>query len=394
MVDVPLKAPFPWHGGKSRVAHVAWKALGNPPNYIEPFVGSCAMLLGRPGGAGKIETVNDIDGGIVNVWRAIAYAPEEVAKWCDWPVSELDLHARHFWLIHRLETLREELRADPKFFCAQTAGWWLWGICQWIGTGWCSPIRLDRDNGSRPHISGNHTGMGVHARGGKKRPNLGNGGQGVHAGKRQLPKLSVTDGAAGVGGVHRKMPKLSVTHGSAGTGGIHSYTGGGHRLPSIGNDRGIHGVSAPPCEEWFLALQGRLRDVRIVCGDWRRVLGTAVLGKNVNVGGRTPTGIFFDPPYDPELRQKNLYAEDDPGISRLVREWCLEHGDDPDLRIALCGYEGEHVMPGWSVHAWKGAKGYASADNDNRTLERIWFSPFCLPLVNAQGSLFEEAAHG
>jgi hypothetical protein len=122
------------------------------------------------------------------------------------------------------------------------------------------------------------------------------------------------------------------------------------------------------------------------------VLGPSVLGKGKNVGGRTPTAIFLDPPYDPELRQKKLYAEDDPDVSRLVREWCLAHGDDRDLRIALCGYEGEHDMPGWECHAWKGAKGYASADNENRTLERIWFSPHCLPLTQVQRSLFGEAS--
>jgi hypothetical protein len=68
-----------------------------------------------------------------------------------------------------------------------------------------------------------------------------------------------------------------------------------------------------------------------------------------------------------------------------------EHGDDPDLRIALCGYEGEHEMPpSWTCHAWKAARGYAAADNENRALERIWFSPHCLPLETAQGSLFLE----
>ncbi len=42
-------------------------------------------------------------------------------------------------------------------------------------------------------------------------------------------------------------------------------------LPSLGNDRGLHGVSAAPCSEWFGLLQARLRRVRVACGDWRRV---------------------------------------------------------------------------------------------------------------------------
>jgi hypothetical protein len=66
----------------------------------------------------------------------------------------------------------------------------------------------------------------------------------------------------------------------------------------------------------------------------------------------------------------------------------VEHGPDPDLRIALCGYEGEHEMPGWTKHAWKAARGYAGESNENRQLERIWFSPHCLPIADAQASLF------
>ncbi len=43
-----LKAPFPWFGGKSRVAHLVWERFGDVGNYVEPFAGSLATLLGRP----------------------------------------------------------------------------------------------------------------------------------------------------------------------------------------------------------------------------------------------------------------------------------------------------------------------------------------------------------
>jgi DNA adenine methylase len=42
----PLRAPFPWFGGKSRAAHLVWAAFGDVPNYVEPFFGSGAVLLG------------------------------------------------------------------------------------------------------------------------------------------------------------------------------------------------------------------------------------------------------------------------------------------------------------------------------------------------------------
>lgn len=89
-----LKAPFTYFGGKGRAAEFIWAGLGNPPNYVEPFFGSGAVLLNRPGGAGKIETINDLDCDVANFWRAVSIDPEGVANALDWPVNECDLHAR------------------------------------------------------------------------------------------------------------------------------------------------------------------------------------------------------------------------------------------------------------------------------------------------------------
>lgn len=41
----PLKAPFPWFGGKSRVAHIVWEYFHDVDNYVEPFAGSGTTLL-------------------------------------------------------------------------------------------------------------------------------------------------------------------------------------------------------------------------------------------------------------------------------------------------------------------------------------------------------------
>jgi D12 class N6 adenine-specific DNA methyltransferase len=57
---VSLKAPFPWFGGKSRVSDLVWSRLGDVPNYVEPFFGSGAVLLGRESEPGT-ETINDLD---------------------------------------------------------------------------------------------------------------------------------------------------------------------------------------------------------------------------------------------------------------------------------------------------------------------------------------------
>ncbi len=51
---VSYQPPFPWFGGKSAVADRVWTALGpDVMNYVEPFCGSCAVLLLRPGGRAK-----------------------------------------------------------------------------------------------------------------------------------------------------------------------------------------------------------------------------------------------------------------------------------------------------------------------------------------------------
>jgi hypothetical protein len=84
--------------------------------------------------------------------------------------------------------------------------------------------------------------------------------------------------------------------------------------------------------------------------------------------------VLLDPPYS---QTKAVYAKDCPSIASTVRAWCVENGDTPKLRIALCGHVGEHESLeslGWSVETWKKYGGYQGADNR----ERIWFSPHCL----------------
>lgn len=167
----PLKigqdAPFPWFGGKRRVASIVWQALGDVSGYVEPFAGSLAVMLRRPSPAG-VETVNDKDAFIANFWRAVSYAPEEVARYADSPVNETDLFARHLWLVNTGRERIAALEADPEFYDAKVAGWWVWGVCCWIGSGWCSgggPWKL-------PHLG--DPGQGVN----RKLPHLGNPGRG------------------------------------------------------------------------------------------------------------------------------------------------------------------------------------------------------------------------
>jgi len=321
-----LKAPFPWFGGKRRVADIVWRHFGNVANYVEPFAGSLAVLLARPTAPG-IETINDMDCYVANFWRALSHDPEQVASFADWPVNEADLQARHKWLIEQ-EAFRARMKADPDYYDAKIAGWWVWGLCSWIGDGWCHA-----ESAQLPHLG---WGQGVN------RKNLGDAGRGIN---RKLPHLGWGQG------VNRK------------------------NLGDAGRD----------LAGYFEQLADRLRRVRVACGDWSRVTGGGVIDH------KGLTGVFLDPPY---ASARNMtYSADSTTVAHDVREWAIANGDNPMLRIALCGYEGEHAMPeSWHVVEWKASGGYgAQASNqarENADKERIWFSPHCIISTVCQPRLF------
>jgi hypothetical protein len=428
-----LRAPFPYFGGKRRVAPIVWARLGNVPNYVEPFAGSLATLLARPAEfPPRVETVNDVDCYLSNFWRALKADPDAVASYADYPVNEADLHARHLWLVTQARENVERVKTDPDFYDAKVAGWWVWGQCLWIGSGWCAEPTWSgranagrRDRGihtathqQRPDLSGQSS-RGLHTRNGdtsqqKRRPQLtndqgvivlaqpspggppqkrmigpGNGqGTGVHSQRAGTPGWKKRPAASRDGhsnGVHRWQGG-----GQGGGSGVHSPTLTKQQVPDMSGSRGatgrgIHAVGKSDALYAYLAqLADRLRRVRVCCGDWTRVLTPSV---TTYIG---VTGVFLDPPYS--HTERSICYSEDHDISADVRAWALEHGADPKFRIALCGYEGEHTMPdSWECVPWKAHGGYSRSARGraNRDRERIWFSPHCL---KAEPPLFAEAA--
>jgi DNA adenine methylase len=69
---------FGWYGGK--YSHLDWllPLLPECHHYCEPFAGSAAVLLNRPPSA--IETYNDLDGEVVNFFRALREQGEELTR--------------------------------------------------------------------------------------------------------------------------------------------------------------------------------------------------------------------------------------------------------------------------------------------------------------------------
>jgi len=344
---------------------MVWQALGDVPNFVEPFAGSLAVLLNRPHPPG-IETVNDLDAFLVNVFRALQADASAVAGWCDFPVNEAQLHAVHTWLVGQRETFTARLMGDPDYYDVTIAGRWLYGICCWIGGGWCSgkgPWQsVEGDEGYRQIVHVGSNGRGVH----RQLVHLGDTGMGVH---RQLVPL----GTKGMG-VHRQLPHLGDTGRGVKRSNVH--------LGSRSAGQGVHKSSLDfqTLRDWFAALETRLRRVRVCCGDWTRVLGPSV------TYGHGMTGVLLDPPYAlEEDRDMSLYREDSGTVAHDVRAWCLANGDNPFLRIVLCGYAGTHdalLAKGWRVVHWRAGGGYGNQGRGrgraNAQRETLWLSPACL----------------
>lgn len=121
-------APFPYPGSKQKIAARVWRHLGDVKTYVEPFAGSCAVLLNRPHKGARCEIINDLDGAVVNFWRALKADPGALWAAMDSPPSSIDLEARGRWLIaNPLDP--DRLRADPDRYSLRHAAWWAWRAC-------------------------------------------------------------------------------------------------------------------------------------------------------------------------------------------------------------------------------------------------------------------------
>jgi len=256
-------APFPYFGGKRSVAAEVWQRLGSPAQYIEPFCGSAAVLLAAPRAA-SLEVIGDGSGFIANFWRSVRHQPGAVAEWADYPVSHIDLGARHVWLMAQRERIGAALLDCDWPGDAKVAGWWLWGQCSWIGSGWCEWDRA----GSARHLCGE----GIQAIG--QVPHATSAGMGIQA-IGQVPHA-----------------------GNAGMGEASLLTSGGRTA-----------------WRWLHQLADRLERVRVVHGDWTRCL-------NHRFGG-TDTAVFLDPPY---RSYERLYGTSAP-VADAVAAWAREHAD-------------------------------------------------------------------
>lgn len=251
-----MKAPFPYFGGKRTIADTVWRAFGSPKQYIEPFCGSAAVLLSAREPA-SLEVIGDANGFIANFWRSVVAQSHEVARWTDYPVSHVDLGARHVWMMGQRDELAASLQ-DPNWpGDAKLAGWWLWGQCSWIGSGWCEWT------GKVPHV--------------------GNAGRGIQA-TGKVPRIACP-------GTHIQ----SVIESRAGD----EYSNGYEPWTSSGR----------VAMRWLRELADRMERVRVVHGAWDRCLNSHY--------GAESTAVFLDPPYK---AYEELYGVSAP-VADECAEW-------------------------------------------------------------------------
>lgn len=349
-----------------------WDALGDVPHYVEPFFGSGAVLFGRPHVANRpyfSETVNDLDGLLVNAWRSIQWHPQATAEAASWPVSEFDKHARGCTLLAWRDTeAAAHLAGDPTWCDPVMGGWWLWCVSVTIGA-WGAGGPWSPDDTGRLRKQG----RGVRG----DLPHLGDNGQGVNRPQTREQ------------GVSAALPHL----GDDGKGVNHAGT----REPGVTGDHvtddylatgGYHPLTMPELRRWFAYLSARLRHVRIINGDWARVVTSGAALTLPVRQGKGPAGIFLDPPYG-DVGRASLYGRHETfDVATEVRQWAATRAHDPKWRIVCAGYAGEGddlVADGWREIEWfktgflKGGMGNVDTTNGHQQhRERLWLSPHCL----------------
>jgi DNA adenine methylase len=87
-----MKPPFPYYGGKIRLADRISNLFPDNGHYVEPYAGSLSVLLAKP--PSRMETVNDLDHAIINFWRVLRTRPDELERACALtPHSIAEFHA-------------------------------------------------------------------------------------------------------------------------------------------------------------------------------------------------------------------------------------------------------------------------------------------------------------
>ena len=267
-------SPFSWYGVRNLVAEQVWLHLGNPTLYVEPFCGTCSVLLARPNPRGR-EIVNDLSPWLVNFWRAMRSEPDRMARIYFQHLT--NLNNRH---LARLKVLLREKK-------------------QWITTNLADPQWHTVTVAAHWYIGQRNTFWGKFM-------------------------------------VGNRRPQLKM--------------GRKYRHPFFEHKQDRE------------RIQARLQEVEIYHGDWTGVLH--------HLDDSSNAAVFLDSPYDDICRRNADHYEVElrPELAQEVALWGVAHAG-PQLKVAMCGWEGDYDLPPDWPSIWGGA-----TDGRMAHLDRIWFS--------------------
>jgi len=128
-----LASPRILHYPGSKWSMADWIISHMPPHqtYLEPFFGSGAVLFNKS--PSKLETINDLDGNVVNLFRVIRDKPEELARTVYWtPYSrqeylscqsggDKDLEQARRFLVRCWQSIRVKTGSISGWKCRGTA---------------------------------------------------------------------------------------------------------------------------------------------------------------------------------------------------------------------------------------------------------------------------------
>lgn len=130
-----MKVPRILHYPGSKWSMAEWIISHMPPHttYLEPYFGSGAVLFRKDPSA--LETVNDLDGDVVNLFRVIRECPDELAKMVQWtPYSREEYYLSYEESTDPVEKARRFLVRTWQAIGAKTSD----------RTGWRSNIQYDK----------------------------------------------------------------------------------------------------------------------------------------------------------------------------------------------------------------------------------------------------------
>lgn len=133
-----VKAPFPYYGGKTRLAEEIVALLPEHTHYVEPFAGALSVLLAKP--RSVLETVNDINGDIVNLFKVMRDRTGDLERVC-----ALTPHSREEHTLARDRDVEDDLERARRTFVSLSQG----SYASLRRTGWAH-FQKPAGAGSRP----------------------------------------------------------------------------------------------------------------------------------------------------------------------------------------------------------------------------------------------------